>query len=114
MSLYLIQAAYSQEALRAMTQNPQDRTNALRGPIESLGGKILNLFLSFGDYDVVLLLEMPNNVAAAAIALAVGAGGSCRSIKTTPLLTVAEGIEALKQAGSSGYRSITASAKAAG
>ena len=114
MSLYLIQAAYSQEALRAMTQNPQDRTNALRGPIESLGGKIHNMFLSFGDYDAVLLLEMPNNVAAAAIAIAFAAGGACKNIKTTPLMTVAEGIDACKQAASSGYRPLTASAKAAG
>jgi uncharacterized protein with GYD domain len=113
LSLYLIQAAYSQEALRAMTQNPQDRTNALRGPVESLGGKIHNLFLSFGDYDAVLLLEMPNNVAAAAIAIAIAAGGACKNIKTTPLMTVAEGVEALKQAAGSGYRPITASAKAA-
>ena len=96
-----------------MLQNPQDRTSALRAPIESLGGKIHNLFMSFGDYDAVLLIEMPNNVAAAAIAIAVAAGGACKSVKTTPLMTVAEGIEALKQAGSSGYHSVLASAKAA-
>ncbi|MFY9689230.1 MAG: GYD domain-containing protein [Candidatus Acidiferrales bacterium] len=113
MSLYLIQAAYSQDALRAMIQNPHDRTNALRGPIESLGGKIHNLFLSFGDYDAVLLVEMPNNVAAAAIAIAIAAGGACKNIKTTPLMTVAEGIEALKKAAGSGYQPVTAAAKAA-
>ena len=112
-SLYLIQAAYSQDALRAMIQNPHDRTNALRGPIESLGGKIHNLFLSFGDYDAVLLVEMPNNVAAAAIAIAIAASGACKNIKTTPLMTVAEGIEALKKAAGSGYQPVTAAAKAA-
>jgi uncharacterized protein with GYD domain len=113
MSLYLIQAAYSQEGLRAMLQSPQDRTSALRLPIESLGGKIQNFFMSFGDYDAVLLIEMPNNVAAAAIAIALAAGGACKSIKTTPLMTVAEGIEALKQAANSGYHSVLAAAKAA-
>jgi uncharacterized protein with GYD domain len=112
-SLYLIQAAYSQEGLRAMLQSPQDRTSALRAPIESLGGKIHNLFLAFGEYDAVLLLEMPNNVAAAAIAIAISAGGACKSVKTTPLMTAAEGVEALKQAASSGYHSVLASAKAA-
>jgi uncharacterized protein with GYD domain len=107
-SLYLIQAAYSQEGLRAMLQNPQDRTSALRAPIESLGGKIHHLFMSFGDYDAVLLIEMPTNVAAAAIAIAVAAGGAVKDIKTTPLMTVAEGVEALKQAAGSGYRSVLA------
>jgi uncharacterized protein with GYD domain len=112
-SLYLLQAAYSQEGLRAMVQNPQDRTSALRAPIETLGGKIHHLFMSFGDYDAVLLIEMPNNVAAAAIAIAVAAGGAVKHIKTTPLMTVAEGVEALKQAAGSGYHSVLASAKAA-
>jgi uncharacterized protein with GYD domain len=91
-----------------MLQNPQDRTNALRAPIESLGGKIHQLFMSFGDYDAVLLIEMPNNVAAAAIAIAIAAGGAVKDIKTTPLMTVAEGVEALKQAGTSGYHSVLA------
>lgn len=49
--LDLMQAAYTQEGVRAMVQNPQARSNALRAPIESLGGKIHHLFLSFGEYD---------------------------------------------------------------
>lgn len=110
---YLIQAAYTPEALRAMIQDPKDRTTALQKPIESLGGKIHNLLFSFGDYDAVMLLEMPNNVAVAAIALAIGAGGACKNVKTTPLMTAAEGIDALKQAAGSGYHSLVAT-KAAG
>lgn len=108
MSLYLIQAAYTPEVLQAIVQNQQDRTNTVRAPIEALGGKIHNLFFSFGEYDAVLLLEMPNNVAAAGIAMAFAAGGACKTIKTTPLLTVAEGLEAAKQAASSGYQPLVA------
>jgi uncharacterized protein with GYD domain len=110
---FLIQAAYTPEAIQAMIQNPQDRTAVIRGAIEKLGGKVHHLFLSFGDYDVVVLLEMPDNVAAAAIALAVAAGGACKTVKTTSLLTAAEGLEAAKKAATSGYRSVIA-AKAAG
>jgi len=113
MAHFLIQAAYTSEAVQALLQAPQDRTAALQAPIEKLGGKVHSLFLSFGDYDTVALIEMPNSVAAAAIALAFSAGGACKSVKTTPLLTGAEAIEAAKKAATSGYRSIVSSAKAA-
>jgi uncharacterized protein with GYD domain len=114
MAYYLLQAAYTTEALQTLLRNPQDRTAALQAPVGKLGGKIHNLFLSFGDYDAVALVEMPDNVAAAAIALAISAGGSCKSVKTTPLLSAAEAIEAANKAATSGYRPIVASAKAAG
>jgi len=113
MAHFLLQAAYTPEAVQVLLSNPQDRTAALQAPIEKLGGKIHNIFLSFGDYDAVAILEMPDNVAAAAIALAISSGGACKSVKTTPLLTGAESIEAAKKAASSGYRSIVAAAKAA-
>jgi uncharacterized protein with GYD domain len=111
---YLIQAAYTPEAVQALIQNPQDRSAVVRAAVEELGGKVQNLFLSFGDYDVIILLEMPDNVAAAAIALAVSAGGAFKTLKTTPLLSVAEAVEAGRKAAASGYRPVTASAKAAG
>lgn len=113
MAHFLLQAAYTSEALQAMLRNPQDRTAALQAPVEKLGGKIHNLFLSFGDYDAVAILEMPDNVAAAAIAMAISSGGACKSVKTTPLLSGAEAIEAAKKAAASGYRPLTAAAKAA-
>ncbi|HXX45118.1 MAG TPA: GYD domain-containing protein [Candidatus Acidoferrales bacterium] len=107
---FLLQAAYTPEAVQALLRNPQDRTAALRAPIEKLGGKIHNIFLSFGDYDAVAILEMPDNVAAAAIALAISSGGACKTVKTTPLLTGTEAIEAAKKGAGSGYRSMIASA----
>ncbi len=113
MSHFLLQAAYTPEAVQALLHNPQDRTAALQAPIEKLGGKIQSVYLSFGDYDAVAILEFPDNVSAAAIALAISAGGACRSVKTTPLLTGAEAIEAAKKAAASGYRSLLVSARAA-
>lgn len=105
---YLTQVAYSQEAWQTLVKNPQDRLEAVRPAIEKLGGKVINSWFAFGDCDVVLLTEMPDNVAAAAIAIAFAAGGFCKTVKTTPLMTVAESVDALKKAGASGYRSATA------
>ena len=114
MSHFLLQAAYTPEAVQVLLRDPQDRSAALRAPIEKLGGKIQSVYLSFGDYDAVAILEFPDNVSAAAIALAISAGGACKNVKTTPLLTGAEAVEAAKKAAASGYRSLVASARAAG
>jgi hypothetical protein len=68
------------------------------------GVTIRDSWLAFGDYDVILIVEAPDNVHAAAIAMAVTAGGAVRNYKTTPLMTWGEGIEAMRVAGGSEYR----------
>ncbi|HEU0369653.1 MAG TPA: GYD domain-containing protein, partial [Candidatus Acidoferrum sp.] len=86
---------------------------AVRAPIEKLGGRIHNAFFAFGEFDVVVITEMPDNVSAAAIAIAFAAGGSIKNEKTTPLMTTTEALEAIRKAGTSGYRSVTAPSSAA-
>ena len=77
---------------------------AVRPAIEKLGGKIESAWYAFGDYDVVLIVQMPSNVDAGAIAIAFAAGGACKAVKTTPLLTAEEAVEAMKKASGSEYR----------
>ncbi len=105
---YLQQVAYTSEGWEALVKNPQNRFDAVRPAIEKLGGKIVQGWFSFGDYDVVVIVEMPDNVSAAAIAMAYAAGGACKSVKTTPLITAEQAIEALKKAKGTGYRAATA------
>jgi len=105
---YLIQVAYNPEAWQALIKNPQDRIEAVRPAVENLGGKIKEGWFAFGEYDAVLIAELPDNVAASAIAIAFAAGGACKSVKTTPLMSSAEAIEALKKASHAGYRAATA------
>ena len=103
---YMVQVSYTPEALAALIANPQDRAEVVRKPIEKLGGKVGGAWLSFGDYDLVTIIEMPDSISAAAFALAIAAGGSLKAVKTTPLLGLAEGLSALKKAGGSGYKPI--------
>jgi uncharacterized protein with GYD domain len=109
MPSYLVQTSYTAEALTALIRNPQNRTDVVRKAVEKLGGSLTGLWLSFGDQDIVCVVEMPNNVSAAALALAVASGGSVRSTKTTPLLSAEEGLAAFKKAGGSGYKPVPAS-----
>jgi len=72
--------------------------------IECLGGHLESAYLAFGDYDVVVIAEMPDNSSAAALFLAASAGGALKAVMTTPLLTIEEGLEAMKKAAGAGYR----------
>lgn len=101
---FLHQIAYSREGWQAIVNNPQDRIEAVRPAVEKLGGRIETAWFAFGDYDVVVITEMPNNLSAAAIAIAFSAGGACKAVQTTPLLSTAEAVEAMKKAKDSGYR----------
>jgi uncharacterized protein with GYD domain len=100
----MIQASYKSEALAELVKNPADRTETIRHSIEQLGGKLEGFWLSFGEYDVVGIVDMPDNVTAAAFSIAASAGGALKAGKTTPLFTTSEGVEAMKKAAVAGYR----------
>jgi uncharacterized protein with GYD domain len=110
---HLIQTAYTSEAFQALVKAPQNRTEIVRSSVEHLSGKLVGSWASFGDYDSIVIVEMPTNVEAAAIAMAVAAGGSCKAVQTTPLLSTEEALEAIKRAGSAGYKPVAASAAGA-
>ncbi len=101
---YLLQAAYTADAWAAMVKKPQNRLDAVRPIIEKLGGKVEGGWFAFGEYDVVLVCQLPNNVNASAFSMAASAGGGVKAVKTTPLMTMEEAMEAMKKAGGAGYR----------
>jgi len=107
MPLFLSQVGYNEEGWQALVSNPQNRLEAIRPVVDKLGGRIVNAYFAFGDYDFVLIAEFPDNVSAAALAIAAAAGGAVKSIKTTPLMEASEGLEALRKAAASGYRAPT-------
>lgn len=104
---YLVQVSYNAESMLAFIKNPQNRAEGVRKPVEKLGGKIGSFWFTFGDYDVAAIVEMPDNVSMAAFALAASAGGGCNSVKTTPLISPEEGIEAMKKAATCGYKRVS-------
>jgi uncharacterized protein with GYD domain len=106
MPAYLVQCSYTSEALKTLMATPQDRTAVVAKAAKGLGGKLIGNWLSFGDYDVTLIMEMPDNVSAAAMALAAAAGGSLKSVKTTPLMSIEDAQAAMKKAAASSYRPI--------
>jgi uncharacterized protein with GYD domain len=104
MPLYLYQAAYTAESLAAQIKSPQDRIEVVRPAFEASGAKILAGGYPFGEYDVCVIYEAPDDTVAAGLALAIAAGGATRSAKTTRLLSGQEWVASLKAAQSSQYR----------
>ena len=104
MTLYLTRFSYTPETWAKLIKNPEDRREAAKQYIESVGGKLHGFWYSFGEQDGYNLWEAPDNVSMAATALAIGAGGALASIQTTVLLSVEETLEALGKASSIGYR----------
>ena len=104
MAYYLLQVAYTGESCAHQIKDPLNVQDRARAAIESLGGSLECTYYAFGDYDIIQIVQFPDNVSAASLSIAVNAGGAVKAFKTTPLMTVVEGVEAFKKAGTVGYK----------
>ena len=82
-----------------MSATPQDRSKLLGAVLEKLGGRVDHFWFSVGDFDAFVIVELPDNISAAAVQFAGLAGGGFKSLRTTPLLSVEAAMEAMKKAG---------------
>jgi len=108
MARYMYQVAYTEDAWGALVKKPADRVEAIKPMVRKLGGKIETAYFTFGDHDLMVIASMPDDVSAAAMSIAASAGGAIKSIKTTPLMTVREGMRAMRKAKRAGYTPPTA------
>ena len=105
MAKYLIEASYSHEGLKGLVkEGGSGRKVAVEAAVKALGGRVESIYYAVGTSDVYVIVEAPDNVSAAAFALAVGATGALAHYKTTVLLTTDEVDQAAKKAGGAGYR----------
>ena len=98
MALSMIQFSYKAETVEKLIKNPEDRSIAVKKLIEKLGGKMLAFYYSYGNYDGIIIADMPDNVSGLATTMAAFAAGGTAGIKTTVLITVEEAITAMKKA----------------
>jgi len=104
MPLYLGRFSYTTDAMKSLLNQPEDRSAAAREVAETLGGKLLGFWYAFGEFDGVFLMEAPDNASAAALAMAVGAGGALSEVETTVLLDMNEAQDAMRKAAAATYR----------
>src|SRR4026209_831044 len=103
-ALYLSKFSYTPETWARLIANPEDRREAAKSYIESVGGTLHGFWYAFGTHDGYNLWQAPDNVSMAAVALAISGGGALSSLETTVLLTVHETTGALRKVEHVGYR----------
>ena len=90
MAKYLIIASYTAEGMKGViSKGGTDRLDAVSKAVADLGGQVDSFYFAFGEDDAYVVVDLPDNTAAAAIGMAVGASGTVRT-KTVVLLTPEE------------------------
>src|SRR5712692_6154508 len=97
---YMIQFTYTPETWAKLSKNPENRAETVKALIEKLGGRMIAFYFAFGEYDGVIISELPDASAAAVASIAGNSAGHLKAIKTTPLVTAEEGLEIMRKAGS--------------
>lgn len=95
---FLIEVGYTPEAWNSQIDSQANVVDRITPALKACNGKIESIYYAFGDADLVGIMDFKTSEDAAAFALAVTSSGALRSYKTTPLLTVAQGIASMKKA----------------
>jgi uncharacterized protein with GYD domain len=102
MPKYLIQASYAAEGAKGiLKEGGSSRRDTIGKLVEGLGGSMESFYFAFGEADVYVIVDLPDNSSAAAVALAVNSSAAT-NLKTVVLLTPDEVDEATKK--NVGYR----------
>jgi uncharacterized protein with GYD domain len=95
MPKFLVQARYTIEGIKGLVNDSASGRRAdVQSAVKALGGTVEAFYYAFGDEDVVMILDLPNNIKAAALGLTASGSGAVQ-VRTTPLLTVEEVDKAL-------------------
>ena len=87
MAKYLYLASYTQEGLKGLLKDGgSKRKEDLSVAVRELNGSLETLYFAFGEYDVYSIIDIPDNVSAATIALKINASGAAK-VRTVVLLT---------------------------
>ena len=97
MAKYLIFGSYTQQGVQGLLKDGgSSRRAAVKKLVGSVGGKLESFYFTYGEDDVVLIVDLPDGASAAAVSLTVSASGAV-NLRTVPLLTAEEIDEAVKQ-----------------
>lgn len=90
MSIFITQGNYTSQAIKGMVSNPEDRKNAVAGLMESVGAKLLQYYVTTGEYDFVVIAEGDSLTDVLAGLMIAGSSGGVTNLKTVQALTTKE------------------------
>ena len=104
MPKFLFEVTYTDEGLLGLAADGAARRQRdAKAAFKSLGGKVESMYFCFGDADVIVIADLPDNVSAAAVSMMTSSTGLTVG-KTTPLLTIDEIDGAIEKMGAAKYR----------
>lgn len=98
MTTFIVQGRYSNDAIKAMMARPEDRTAAVSKLFEASGGKLISYYVTFGEYDFLIVSEAASEQAALAGLVVAAASGSVTNLKTTVAISAATAVKAFESA----------------
>ncbi len=98
MPLFMCSFGYKPEVWAGLIKSPENREQTVGRILEEAGCTLRGLWYAFGESDGFALIEAPDNQNAAGVAIAIASSGAFRKFETTPLMTQAETLEALRVA----------------
>jgi uncharacterized protein with GYD domain len=98
MPLYMTQFSYTPEAWKALVKAPEDRGKVFGELVEKMGGRLVAMYYSTGEWDGLLIYEAPDEVAAAATVFSAVSPGHIKGTRTTLLLSVEDAMRAMADA----------------
>jgi uncharacterized protein with GYD domain len=100
MTIYISQGRYTREGIQGMVNNPEDRAEAVDALCRSVGARLVAHYMTFGEYDFLVIIEAEGPVTDTMAALfAVGATGGVTDLKTTIAVTSSDAMRAMEKAG---------------
>ena len=101
MSKFLIEASLTTQGVKGVqAEGGSARREAVKKALESVSGQLEAFYFCFGEYDGVVIYEVPDDTTTTAIAMAATSAGHLKASHTTKLFTVEETMEAMRKAGS--------------
>ena len=98
MAIYITQGNYSEKAIKGLVDNPQDRMSAVAGLMESVGAKLLNYYITTGEYDFLIVSEGDNLTDLFAGMMVAGSTGGVKNLKTIEGMTTKDAVKAMEKA----------------
>ena len=99
MTIYISQGRYTRDSIQGMVNNPEDRAEAVRALCQSVGARLISHYITFGEYDFLVIIEADGPVTDTMAALfAAAATGGVTDLKTTMAVTSADAMKAMEKA----------------
>ena len=95
LSHYILLINWTEQGISKIKESSADRFSSFKASVEKAGGKLIGGYYTFGEYDMVIIIEAPNDEIVMALLLEVGPAGNART-KTLKAFTAEEGIKIIK------------------